>query len=215
MQEFKKEFNDIIKKKTESLYNTISDNIKAVEKQIQDVLNSEEFRPTIQKVKTLQLQVEKLFLQFEAVRDKTKELEKIIKEVQEIANSPFGNMIGGEHNGVDEGVFNELKDAVADVKKNLSKLKQDVYKSINEQEAKLITKVDEEIVNDLEEALHQGIDQVMTSSSKKFADKKDVNKTIRILERNMKNMYDLFINKDEAGGDAEDAMLARKHFGFT
>ena len=189
--------------------------MKLVDNKIQDLLNSEEFRPTIQKVKTLQLQVEKLILQFEAVRDKTKELERIIKEVQEIANSPFGNMIGNEHSGVDEAIFNELKEAVSDVKKQLNKLKQDVSKSINEQDAKLLTKADEEIVNDLEEALHQGIDQVMTSSSKKFADKREINKTIRILERNMKNMYDLFINKDEGGGDAEDAMLARKHFGFT
>ena len=55
----------------------------------------------------------------------------------------------------------------------------------------------------------------MTSSSKKFSDKRETNKAIRLLERNLKNMYDLFINRDEGMGDADDAMGAKKQLGFT
>ena len=131
------------------------------------MIETEEIRPTIQKVKTLDLLVEKLNLQFESVRDKNKELEKIIKEIQDIANSPFSNMLGGEQNIVDETAFNELKDAVSELKKELNKQKQDMYKGFRDQEAIIQTKADEDIVKDLEEALHQGIDQLMTSSVKK------------------------------------------------
>ena len=166
MQEFKKEFNDLLKKKTENLYLTINENVKTLEVQIENMFESEEIRPTIQKVKTLELLVEKLNLQFEAVRDKNKELDKIIKDIQEIANSPFNNLLGGDQNNIDEAAFNEIKDSVADLKKNLNKLKQDMFKGFRDHDTALQTKADEDVVKDLDEALHQGVDQVMTSSVK-------------------------------------------------
>lgn len=130
-------------------------------------------------------------------------------------NSPFANITTHDNEVVDETMVNEMKDTVEEVKKVVAKLKKDMYRAINEQNAKLLKKADEDVVNDLEEALHQGIDQVMISSSKKFADRRDTNKAIRLLERNMKNMYDLFVNKEEMGNEPDDAMLARKNLGFT
>jgi hypothetical protein len=54
----------------------------------------------------------------------------------------------------------------------------------------------------------------MISSSKKFSDRRDTNKAIRLLEQNLKNMYDLFISKDDQN-NVDDAMLARKQVEFT
>lgn len=130
------------------------------------MLESEEVRPTIQKVKTHELLVEKLNLQFEAVRDKNKELEKIITDIQEIANSPFNNLLGGDQNMIDETAFNEVKDTVASIKKDLNKLKQDMFKGFRDHDTAINSKADEDVVKDLDEALHQGVDQVMTSSVK-------------------------------------------------
>lgn len=215
LNNFKQEINDSLKKRADGLFNNIQSNIKEVYQKIEDTLNSDDFRPAIDKLKVIGLTTEKLKLQFEAVHSNNKQLEQSVKDLQEFAQSPFSNLLGGDNGNMDEIVVNEFKEAIAELKRNSAKLKQDMFKAIKEIDSKLGSKVDEEIVNDLEEALHQGIDQVMTSSTKKFSDKRETNKAIRLLERNLKNMYDLFISKDEGMGDADDAMLAKKHFGFT
>ena len=217
LSEFKKEINDALKKRTDSLFNTIVSKIKDVHERIEDTLESEEFKPAMETLKVVELKCDKLNLQFEAVHSNNKAIEESLKELQEFKDSPFSNLVGNDGQGnVDEALVNEIKESVLDLKHNMVKLKQELFKTVKEQEAKLFKKADEEIVNDLEEALHQGIDQVMRQGYSKFSDKRETNKAIRLLERNLKNMYDLFINKDEGfGGDTDDAMLARKHFGFT
>jgi chaperonin cofactor prefoldin len=213
--EAKKEFEDRLKKRVDSLYTTLQEEIKNLEAKIAELLDKEGLKDTIEGVKVLDLRVEKLNLQFEAVNRGQKDLQKRMNEVQEIVNSPFGGLLGGEVNTYDETVIKDLKEAIEKLNTGFSKLKTEIFRALKEQDTKLFKKVDEEVVNDLEEALHQGIDQVMTSSAKKFADRRDTNKAIRLLERNMKNMYDLFVNRDEMNNDTDDAMIAKKHLGFT
>lgn len=215
LDDFKKESNELLKKRIDSVYNTIRDESKNLEAKMNELLDSLGFKPALENLKTIDLKVTKLGVQFDAVNSQSKDLQRRMQAVEEIANSPFANMLSGETNQIDETVINELKDTVEDIKKNLHKIKAEVNKSIKEQETKLLKKADEDVVNDLEEALHQGIDQVMTSSAKKFSDKRDTNKAIRLLERNLKNMYDLFITRDDPNNEPDDAMLARKHYGFT
>lgn len=215
LAEFKKEMQESFKKRTNGLYNTIMEENQKLEAKILDLFNTQGIASASETLKTLDLRVEKLTLQFDSVHKANKDLKAQLAELQEMAGSPFGNILGNDNNMVDEVAINDLKESIDELKKNLNKVKSDLYKSLKEMDAKLLKKVDEEVVSDLEEALHQGIDQVMTSSAKKFADRRDTNKAIRLLEQNMKNMYDLFISRDDGGGEANDAMLARKHPGFT
>lgn len=71
-------------------------------------------------------------------------------------------------------------------------------------------KVDKEQLSDLEETIHINIDQMMLACTKKFADKVETKKAVRLLERNMKNMYELFMHKEEEGDNVDDAMMTKK-----
>ena len=46
-------------------------------------------------------------------------------------------------------------------------------------------------MQDMEDSLILNIDQVMASANKKFADKVDTRKSLRMLERQMKNLFEL------------------------
>ena len=215
LSEFQKEINEILRKKTDGLYSTIQEEIKKLEVDIGNLFESEGLKPAIENVKILELKVEKLNIQFDSVNKQNKNLSRRVDEVQELANSPFSHMMGGEAPVYDDTAITEMKETVKKLNHTMNKTKTDVFRGLKEVEDKLLNKADEDVINNLEEALHQGIDQVMTSSAKKFADRRDTNKAVRLLERNMKNMYDLFTNKDEINMDTDDAMLSKKNLGFT
>ena len=214
LSEFKKEMQDSLKKKIASIYNTVKEEIKNLKDQITDRIKSSGIETCAEDITTLNLKIEKLNVQFNSVYQQTKENKRILKEIEELSHTPFGSLLHGDQIGPDETVVNELREEVDTLKKNLNKLKAETFRSIQDCENKLFKKADEEVVNDVEEALHQGIDQIMTSSSKKFADRRDTNKAVRLLEQNMKNMYDLFLSRDDPG-DVDDAMFSRKNPGFT
>jgi hypothetical protein len=50
--------------------------------------------------------------------------------------------------------------------------------------------------------------------SKKFADKKDTKKALKLLEKQIKNLYDLIMSMRNQGGENEDdAMFTKKPLG--
>ncbi|CAI2384524.1 unnamed protein product [Moneuplotes crassus] len=214
LSELKNEIKENVKKRIDSVYNTITEETKKVEDNIAERLDNFKDKHSQEAIKTLQLQVEKLSLQFGSTYKQLKSNEGKIKELDEYLHSPFGNLLHGNENSAEDSAITELRDTVEDVKKVLNKMRTEVYRTVKDCENKILQKADEELVNDLEEALHQGIDQVMTSSTKKFADRRDTNKSVRLLEQNMKNMYDLFVSREELG-DTDDAMIAKKNLGFT
>ena len=196
------------------MYNTMRAEISNLELKITTSLEEQGISQALSTLKTLGLKTEKVSVQFDALQRQVKATESQIADMQEMAHGPFSNLLHGESTMVDDTAISDLREVVTELKKNFAKMKTDVYRSLKEQESKLLKKADEDVVNDLEEALHEGIDQVMSSSAKKFADRRDTNKAIRLLEQNMKNMYDLFVSRDDAN-DIDDAMAARKQLGFT
>ncbi len=53
----------------------------------------------------------------------------------------------------------------------------------------------------------------MDQFSKKFADKKDTKKALKLLEKQLKNLYDLFVSNRQHGENEEDAMFTKKPLG--
>lgn len=75
-------------------------------------------------------------------------------------------------------------------------------------------KADIDTVKTLGANLEDKIDEVIKALSKQFADKNDTRKALKLLEKNLKHMYDLFMNK--GGPDNEDeAMFTKKPLGGT
>jgi hypothetical protein len=66
----------------------------------------------------------------------------------------------------------------------------------------------------LERLLLDRINELLEQLSKKFADKKDTKKALKLLEKQIKNLYDLFMSSRNQGGENEDdAMFTKKPLG--
>lgn len=75
-------------------------------------------------------------------------------------------------------------------------------------------KADLDTVTLLEKSLMDRLNEIVKALSKQFADKNDTRKALKLLEKNLKNMYDLFMSK---GGqeNEDDAMFTKKPLGGT
>jgi len=49
------------------------------------------------------------------------------------------------------------------------------------------------------------LNEIVKALTKQFADKNDTRKALKLLEKNLKNMYDIFMNK--AGDNEEDGAM--------
>jgi protein subunit release factor A len=69
-------------------------------------------------------------------------------------------------------------------------------------------------VKALEQSLLERLNEIVKALTKQYADKNDTRKALKLLEKNLKNMYDLFMSK--ANNDNEDdAMFTKKPLGGT
>jgi hypothetical protein len=55
------------------------------------------------------------------------------------------------------------------------------------------------------------LNDIVAALSKQFADKGETKKALKLLERQVKNLYDLFMSKGQGGGE-EDAMFLKKGY---
>jgi hypothetical protein len=66
-----------------------------------------------------------------------------------------------------------------------------------------------EVVKSLENSLLERLNEIVKALTKQFADKNDTRKALKLLEKNLKNMYDIFMNK-AGDNDEEGAMFTTK-----
>ena len=75
-------------------------------------------------------------------------------------------------------------------------------------------KADIDTVKALEQSLLDRLNEIVKALSKQFADKNDTRKALKLLEKNLKNMYDLFMSKG-TNENEDDAMFTKKPLGGT
>jgi hypothetical protein len=71
-------------------------------------------------------------------------------------------------------------------------------------------KADKSQLVDLENNMMLRINDIVAALTKQFADKVETKKALKLLERQLKNLYDLFMSKGQNPTD-EDAMFNKKH----
>jgi len=59
------------------------------------------------------------------------------------------------------------------------------------------------------------LNEIVKALTKQFAEKNDTRKALKLLEKNLKNMYDLFMSKNGENGKEDDAMFTKKPLGGT
>lgn len=78
-------------------------------------------------------------------------------------------------------------------------------------------KADMETLQNLERMFMERLNEIVKALTKQLADKNDTKKALKLLERQLKNLYELFMSKGGAGGGVhdheDDAMFTKKPLG--
>jgi len=113
---------------------------------------------------------------------------------------------------IDERLFNDLAARVNNLENDLNNLRNEFAKWMKELQDSLNSKADIDAVSAMEKLITDRISDIIRAMSKNFADKNETKKALKLLERQLKNLYDLFMSK---GGheNEEDAMFSKKPLG--
>jgi hypothetical protein len=65
---------------------------------------------------------------------------------------------------------------------------------------------------ELEKIMMQRLNDIVNALTNQFADKADTKKALKLLERQIKNLYELIMNR-QGGNDENDAMFSKKPLG--
>jgi hypothetical protein len=67
-------------------------------------------------------------------------------------------------------------------------------------------------LEELEKIMMQRLNDIVNALTNQFADKADTKKALKLLERQIKNLYELIMNR-QGGNDENDAMFSKKPLG--
>lgn len=94
-------------------------------------------------------------------------------------------------------------------------MKNEFGRWLKEMQDNLNSKADLDALNSLEALIMERINELIKQLTKQFADKNDTKKALKLLERQLKNLYDLLMSR-QAGHTHEnedDAMFTKKPLG--
>ena len=108
----------------------------------------------------------------------------------------------------------DLMDRISALARELELLRSEVAKLFREFQDTLNGKADLDALQNLERALLERINELLMELSKRFADKKDTKKALKLLEKQLKNLYELFMARQSGHNENEDdAMFTKKPLG--
>lgn len=106
--------------------------------------------------------------------------------------------------------INQLVGDTSNLRSEFAKWMKDFQDSLNR-------KVDNDALLALEKQLIDKLTEVVKALTKQLADKNDTKKALKLLEKQLKNLYDLFIQRSQQDGatnlNEDDAMFTKKPLG--
>jgi len=146
---------------------------------------------------------------FTALAERVTALEKKHSQLANtVANWKVPEAKGG--NGVDSSVIRELQDRVSALEAGLDALRNEFTHWMKLLQDSLNDKADKSQLAEVENAMMLRMNDIVAALTKQFADKAETKKALKLLERQLKNLYDLFMSKGQNPTD-DDAMFNKKH----
>ena len=110
--------------------------------------------------------------------------------------------------------ISELRLRLENISHDFDALKNQFSKWMKELQDGLNHKADSDALLNLEKSLIDRMNEMIKTLAKQFPDKNDTKKAMKLLERQMKNLYDLYISRGSTGlGEEDDAMFTKKPLG--
>ena len=114
--------------------------------------------------------------------------------------------------GVDNDEFKGLAGRVGALEQNVNDLRNEFARWIKDFQDALNSKAESADLEELRNMLIEKITEIVKGLTKTLADKNETKKALKLLERQLKNLYDLFMSR--GGNDNEDdAMFSKKPLG--
>jgi hypothetical protein len=114
---------------------------------------------------------------------------------------------------MDDGLMKDLVEKVGGLRKDLDRLRDEFAKWVKEMQDSLNGKADIEALTNLERIIMDRLSELIKALTKQFADKNETKKALKLLERQLKNLYDLFMSKGGVNENEDDAMFTKKPLG--
>lgn len=97
----------------------------------------------------------------------------------------------------------------------IENLKNEFAKWLKEMQDSLNGKADLDALSNLEKLIMERINEIVKALTKQLADKADTKKALKLLERQLKNLYDLFMSRgaSHSNENEDDAMFTKKPLG--
>ena len=117
-----------------------------------------------------------------------------------------------QRGGVDEESFRALEKRVSALENELNAFRNEIAKILKDLQDQINQKADLDALAELEKSMMNKLDEVVKALIKQLADKNDTKKALKALEKQLKNLYELIMNRQN-NPDEEDAMFAKKPLG--
>ena len=118
--------------------------------------------------------------------------------------------------GLDDGQYRDLSGRINQLQAEIDNLRNELSKWLKEFQDSLNSKADLEALQNLERLLLERLGEMVKGLTKQLADKNDTKKALKMLEKQLKNLYDIFMQSRGQGHDHEDdAMFTKKPLGGT
>lgn len=150
--------------------------------------------------------IEKLEVRLEGLE---KELRELLRKMQQPQTMDFPQEQRG---GVDEETFRALERRVDALENEFNAFRNEIAKILKDLQDQINQKADLEALAELEKSLMNKLDEVVKALIKQLADKNDTKKALKALEKQLKNLYELIMNRQN-NPDEDDAMFAKKPLG--
>lgn len=143
-----------------------------------------------------------------ALENRTSVLQKTVENIKIPEFVPSSNT----GSSVDDSTIKMILDRVGGCERGISELRDELVRWIKNLQDSLNEKVDKADLQELEKLLMNRMNDIVTAMTKNFADKAETKKALKLFERQLKNLYDLFMSKGGYNNE-EEAMFSKKPLG--
>ena len=113
---------------------------------------------------------------------------------------------------IDDSVIIQINNRLGNLEASYNDLRDQFAKWIKQIQDELNGKADRSDLEELEKTMMNRLNDIITALTKQFADKAETKKALKLLERQLKNLYDLFMSKGGYNNE-EEAMFSKKPLG--
>ena len=147
----------------------------------------------------------------------TQRIQRMEVKIENITKT--NNQQKSKNDGVDSEKLKNVENNIKTMARDIEVIKQDLTKKVEEIMKSIYFKCDKTDVNAIETKILDNLDELVQTMYNKFSDKVETKENLKILDRQIKNLFDLIVSKEKKvevevkNKEEDEVMLSRKPLG--